>query len=410
MPDAFALYPQPPAPSQGVLSGDPSKIIGLVGALNQNKLFNATFDAQSRIPAATLQGQQIANDTAAFEQYAKQSDFAAKGIAALAQKGDKLTKDDINNWAVTMARNTDPRAVPSTVIDALKNRILSDPGGIKSGVNTIANMVMGPAAAAGRIEGPPDAATRAPTSVPVGAVGYGKGAPGATIPGQMPKGLPPGEGEAATATAGAAAASLSHARENSIGFQRQVFPLEQAIHALDKLGARGSGPGSDTVNHIKSFALTMGVPGVDPNKVATFDEAKKYLTDFVNQTGNSGTNDKLAAAFAGNPSVHISNAAAKDVAKAALALRRSDEARTQAFERSGLPETDYAKFAGKWNREHDVRAYGWDMMTTDQRKSVLKDLPQSKRDLFILDVEEAEKGGTIRPPRLLPVQSDKKAQ
>ena len=86
------------------------------------------------------------------------------------------------------------------------------------------------------------------------------------------------------------------------------------------------------------------LPGADFNglkhDVATYERAKKYLTDFVNQNGSTGTNDKLAAGFAGNQSVNISSAAAVDVAKSALALRRMKQAQLDAFERSGLPETD----------------------------------------------------------------------
>jgi hypothetical protein len=143
-------------------------------------------------------------------------------------------------------------------------------------------------------------------------------------PGSVVAAPPPGSIEAQKAAGTGSGEELVNARHRSLNYQQEVFPLEQAIPALEKLGPKGTGPGTESINHLKSFVLS-NIPGADfkglKDDVATYDKAKKYLTDFVNQNGNSGTNDKLAASFAGNPSVNISNAAAVDVAKSALALR-----------------------------------------------------------------------------------------
>ncbi|WP_368507894.1 hypothetical protein [Bradyrhizobium lupini] len=214
--------------------------------------------------------------------------------------------------------------------------------------------------------------------------------------------LPPGDVEAKRKAGEGSGDELVNARHRSINFQQEVFPLEQAIPALEKLGTKGSGPGTESINHLKSFVLS-NIPGADfkglKDDVATYDKAKKYLTDFVNQNGNSGTNDKLAAAFAGNPSVNISNAAAVDVAKSALALRRMKQAQLAAFEQSGLPESEFGKFASKWNVTADPRAYGFDMMSAAQRKSILDGLPKGKRELFMLNVQDAAEQGLIKAPR-----------
>ena len=74
----------------------------------------------------------------------------------------------------------------------------------------------------------------------------------------------------------------------------------------------------------------MGVPGIDAEGIKNFDEARKYLTQYARQNGSTGTNDQLAAAFEGNPSVGISNAAATTVAKTALSLARLQNAQTRA--------------------------------------------------------------------------------
>lgn len=214
--------------------------------------------------------------------------------------------------------------------------------------------------------------------------------------------LPPGQAEAASVAGGASGGALGDARNRSLNFQQEVTPLEQAIPALEKLGTKGTGPGTESINSLKSFILS-NVPGADfkglKDDVATYDKAKKYLTDFVNQNGNSGTNDKLAAAFAGNPSVNISNAAAVDVAKTALTLRRFKQAQLLAFEGSGKPDADFAKEAGKFAREHDPRAYGFDMMSPAERKKVIESLPKGKRELFMMDVQDAVSQGVLKAPQ-----------
>ena len=191
-------------------------------------------------------------------------------------------------------------------------------------------------------------------------------------------GLAPGVGEAMRTTGEASGAQLAKERDRASSFQREIFPLAQAIPALEKLGTKGTGPGTDTLNHIKSFVLS-NVPGVKESdfgfgSVKDFDKAKKFLTDFVNQTGSSGTNDKLAAAFAGNPSVHISNAAAVDVAKSALSLRRMQQAAYLEFENKGLPDHQFSKWYARRVNEIDPRAFGTDLMNDKAKKKLLEQL------------------------------------
>src|ERR1700679_4175078 len=54
MADVNALYPQPVAPGSGggLLAGDPTKVLGLVGLVNQNALFQQQFNARKAIGQA----------------------------------------------------------------------------------------------------------------------------------------------------------------------------------------------------------------------------------------------------------------------------------------------------------------------------------------------------------------------
>ena len=160
-------------------------------------------------------------------------------------------------------------------------------------------------------------------------------------------GLAPGVAEAETRAGGASGEQLAHARTAASNYQRDIFPLTQAIPALERLGTKGTGPGTEEINQLKSFILS-NVPGVKPEDfsgtVEDYDKAKKYLTDFVNQTGNTGTNDKLAASFCWKSKCSISNAAAVDVAKSALALRKMQQAAIINFERLGLPASQFSRY------------------------------------------------------------------
>ncbi len=220
------------------------------------------------------------------------------------------------------------------------------------------------------------------------------------FPNRIATSLPPGAGEAVATTAKHGAEAAAVGRQRASTFNREVFPLLQAIPALEKLGTKGTGPGTETLNHLKSFALS-NIPGVKESDfdgtVADYDKAKKYLVDFVNQTGNSGTNDKLAAAFSGNPSVGISNAAAVDVAKSALALRRMQQAEDIAFEKSGLPDEDRQKFALRFNMEQDPRAYGADMMGKEKLAKLIKSMSPKELANFKTSLEMAHDTRAMPP-------------
>lgn len=212
----------------------------------------------------------------------------------------------------------------------------------------------------------------------------------------------PGEAGAKEKTGVGSGAMLADERARAANYRREIYPLEQAIPALERLGKTGTGPGTEQVNQIKSFLQSAGVPGIDVQKIKDYDEAHKYLTDWVTANGDHSTNDKLAAAFASNASTKISNAAAADVAKAALALRRMKQAQLEEFEASGLPESQYGRWAAKWNREQDPRVYGWDYMNDNQKKALLQSIIGPKRDLFIMALHRAADNGFVDPQSLVP--------
>jgi hypothetical protein len=67
----------------------------------------------------------------------------------------------------------------------------------------------------------------------------------------------------------------------------------------------------------------------------------------------------------------------------------------QEFYNSGQPPENFGRWASQWNARHDPRAFGFDHMTVDQRKNVLKSMTPTKRAQFMLDVDAADKAGVL---------------
>jgi hypothetical protein len=248
---------------------------------------------------------------------------------------------------------------------------------------------MGPAAAASRVTGPVGpGGEKTETSL------------GSTIiPGTYATSLETGAAEARQHAGQFSGQQFAADQAEAANFRRSAYPLEQAISSAEKLGPQGTGPGTETLNNTKSFLLSLGVPGIDADKIKNFDEAKKYFTDFVNQNGNSSSNDKLAAAFAGNPSVNISNAAALDVGKAALAWKAAKFAQVRAFQESGLPPEKYQEWVtNNWtNKQDDVRAFGFGHMSPAAQKSLTDSLKGRERLKFLASLKAAHKYDLINP-------------
>ena len=95
----------------------------------------------------------------------------------------------------------------------------------------------------------------------------------------------------------------------------------------------------------------------------------------------------------------ISNAAAVDVAKSALALRRMQQTQVMEFARTGLPESQYSKWASTWQTQHDPRAEGFDLMTPDAQQKLISSLKGPERARFISSLQAADRSQVIAPPQ-----------
>lgn len=210
--------------------------------------------------------------------------------------------------------------------------------------------------------------------------------------------LPVGESEAAQKVGGASGEQLANDRTLASNFQTTVLPLQQAIQHINELGPNATGPGAEDINTIQSFLQTMGLPVVDPNKVANFDELKKYLVQIGRSNGNSGTNDQLAAALAGSPGTTVSTLANKDILKTLLGMARLRNAQVLSFDQQGLPQSQYGQYASQFNNSADPRAYVFDMLDPSQRADLVKSLAPSQKTKFVQSLRNAVQLGLVTPP------------
>lgn len=219
----------------------------------------------------------------------------------------------------------------------------------------------------------------------------------ATAGGGVTTGLPAGAGSAMEASGKAYAADQTAAAD----YRARVTPLENAIPLLEKLGPGYQGQvGQFKADIQRTYqAVTGSTPPDDP--VKAYDELQKYLISEARSTGNSTTNDQLAAAIAGNPSTKISNAGATDVAKTALAIKRMKQAQIVSAQNEGVQPGAYLTRSANWNGAQDPRAYAFDLMSAPAQQSLIKSLgPKGSPayQKFVTSLQSAHDAGVLNAP------------
>jgi hypothetical protein len=183
--------------------------------------------------------------------------------------------------------------------------------------------------------------------------------------------LAPGDTTPLTASAEVYAKDLNDSRN----YGERMNPLRQAIPLLEKLGPTGSGPGQETIQHIKSFAQTLGLPVPNDKSITNYAEAKKYLAQNAATVAPPGTNiPSVLNAMEANPNMSQPQAAAVDLSKMLYGLGRMRQASVLAFRATGLPASQYTDWASKWSKDQDPRAYTADLMSPEQRAELAKKL------------------------------------
>ncbi|MFM0638083.1 hypothetical protein PQQ63_15380 [Paraburkholderia metrosideri] len=241
-------------------------------------------------------------------------------------------------------------------------------------------------------------AAPAPASTPAAAAGPA---------GFLPTSLPPGVSQAADVAGTASGQQFADDQKANAGSGQRVYQLQSALTGLQNAGS--TGPGTATMNNIKSFLLAQSpdwlknhLPGVDPNQIQNYDEANKYLTQYADAKAASMGGDtakQLATTLSGNASTHISNLAAQDVVKANIGLERMGQAQQAAFAASGLPTSQYTTFASKFGSTIDPRVFIADQLPPTQVMNIVSKMKPQEQAQFKNQYNWAVQNGYISGPQ-----------
>lgn len=367
MADVNALYPQPPAAPAASLASDPAKVVGLMNALNQNKMFNATFPAESQRPQAALDSQNIANDTALLDQHAKQQGFLVDSLGALADD-PKLNYDKVRNTAVTLARNL---KLPGEMVNSWLGGLPRDSAGLKDNLNQMRNLALGSAGTSG--SHPTVDQSGAQTNITKGEFLSRSGQGG------VPAGLAPGEQGLAESAAGRAA-KLQSSASTSPQYHADLENLKSESKILDNLG----GPTFETEKKLNQLSSRLGGFGITmtPDQLKageSFDKIANQIS--LNQSQSfHGSDAGLHTVVGANPSTSMSKFGREGVIDMLHGNQDAIDVTRKAWLKAranGAKPGDYDLFAERIGQEIDPRVFQFNRLNRDNQQKFLSQMDPS---------------------------------
>lgn len=405
-----SLYPQPVAPPQNnALLSDPSKILGIVGQLNQNALFSQQLNARKAIgqvyqnaiqpdgsintralmqgikenpdagfmageasqgalarqgQALTNTGQAISNTTAQFDQKAKMQQFAANSFSMI--DPEKPTKEQVLNWSVMMKRNF-PN-MPSAMINGMAETALNDPQGLAHGVGVMKNMALGAGGTSERMEGPPDATGSATT--------ISKGQANLT-PGGIVKSLPPGSGDYLAASAKAGTDLEATART----YPQDVADLSNLVQE-GKILSNKTGPTFEAEKKINTVLNRFGIQGtMSHDELAagdSFDKIAKQITTNQAAALGGGTDAGRAMILGATPNTSMSQYGIEGVGQMMLgnrdAINTARQEWIKAKKAGNLPQNAHLDWLNDFTQDFDPRVFQFNRMSRDNQQKFLHNM------------------------------------
>lgn len=216
--------------------------------------------------------------------------------------------------------------------------------------------------------------------------------------------------QAAPALGSAEAAQVvgKGAAEQSLALQSQADAAPQAIYQLQNMRKAlddiNTGPNADW--RAQAQALALGVApeiaqkvGVDPQKVASLEEFKKYSVQLAQATAaglGDGTDSKLASAVAANPNISLSKLGNQQIIDVLIATQRANQAKNMAWQNSGLPPEQFNKFSTQWNKEIDPRVFAAQDMSNDQVWKMVDTLTKREQEAFMRSWDKAQRLGYVQ--------------
>lgn len=294
--------------------------------------------------------------------------------------------------------------------------------GAPTGQNTVFNNQMSPEAASQPTQ-VFDAASGTMRNVTRQQFADMAGGGGQTQQGAMPQGQPgmlgtgrlqpitqaPGLQAAPALGAQEAAQTIGKgAAEASLALQTQADAAPQAIYQLQNMRSAlddiNTGPNADWQGKAKALALQVAPDvatrlGLDPQKVASQEEFKKYSTQLAQglaQGLGTGTDEKLASAVSANPNISLSKLGNQQIIDVLIATQRGTQAKNLAWQNSGLPPEQYNKFSTQFNKDIDPRVFAAQDMDQAARYKMLDSLPKRDQEAFKQSWLKARAAGYVQ--------------
>lgn len=232
-----------------------------------------------------------------------------------------------------------------------------------------------------------------------GGAGRYPGVPGAGV--QAGPGL--GQAAAAEVAAKGSAENANALQQNAEASPQRVFFLQDMLANLPKFE---SGPTADWTAKANALALQLAPgmaakAGIDPQSVASKEEFSKFATNLaVNMVAGmqGGTDQKLAAAVAGNPNASLSKLGNEQIIKVLIGTERAQQAKNMAWQNSGEQPQNYGKWSAQWNKEIDPRVFVAPELTQAERVKMFKGLSEKDRAAFSRSYNQAVRDGIIQRP------------
>jgi hypothetical protein len=344
-----------------------SSVDPATGELDYSKLRTALPQTGFYAPEAVAQG--IANSSAAA---ARDTGYqqTLRGVFSQFATQPTVTDLDLANAKQRAAAS----GVPGGVINSYAASMppLSDQKGIKNWAVTQANTSAGPASTTTLVPGAVNEQTGVRPMIPAGSA-VRQAAAGGLVPE-----LPLGEAKSREASTDTAIAL----RARNANYAQDMYPINGLIDSLEKVGPKGSGPGKEELNTLKSalYAFSDWIPGLDkqlgdPEQMADFAKGVKYAKQLASSVANNvgpHTNEGLTTAFASSPNMSMQNLAAKDLAKSLYGLRNMQQVMMIQAQKEGVPDSQLTKWMqNNWSLRVNPAGFMWDRLDDTERNRVI---------------------------------------
>jgi hypothetical protein len=195
-------------------------------------------------------------------------------------------------------------------------------------------------------------------------------------------------------------------------YATNMFPYVESLAGYGR--GMVTAPGSDFANQwkgrINGVARSLGAPELF-NSTVDYDKQHKFLANVISSNpGGMGSDARLAQTLAGNANTTIHELTGADMIKAGIALARIPA--TARSEWTSMNPSEQAKYGGdyvsylrEFNKTVDPRAYAFDMMNPEQKKTLRADLAahdDAYSQMFLDSLARVRKQGYLGGNRKMP--------